>query len=102
MTVEISENKQHLIDKLTDVIRTHLHPKKILLFGSRATGRDKSYSDFDIAVEGVEINIRKERLVKEALDRRLGIFTVDLIYLDSADKDFKDLVLKTGKVLYEQ
>lgn len=102
MELEVSERKKYLIDEITDVIRTYLNPKKIFLFGSRAAGREKGYSDFDIAVEGGIMDIRKERIIKEILDQKLGIFSVDLVDLDRADKDFKNLVLKTGKVLYEQ
>lgn len=102
MAVLESEKTRHLINEITDVIRTYLNPNKIFLFGSRAIGRGKQYSDFDIAVEGAEMDIRKERLIKEALDQKLGIFSVDLIDLDHVDADFRELVLKTGKVLYEQ
>jgi predicted nucleotidyltransferase len=91
-----------MINDITDVIKTYLHPRKILLFGSRAMGREKRYSDFDIAVEGADMDIRKERLIKETLDQKLGIFSIDLIDLDRTDADFRELVLKTGKVLYEQ
>jgi predicted nucleotidyltransferase len=102
MAVLESEKTRQLIDEITGIIKTALHPKKILLFGSRAIGRGKKYSDFDIAVEGAEMDIRKERLIKEALDQKLGIFSVDLIDLDHVDADFRELVLKTGKVLYEK
>ena len=90
---------------LTDIvtlIRDFLHPRRIIIFGSRVSGRGREYSDFDIAVEGAEMNIRNERLLKDALDDKLGIITVDLINLDKVDSKFKQLVLKTGKVIYEQ
>ena len=79
-----------------------LNPKRIIIFGSRISGRGREYSDFDIAVEGTEMNIRNERLLKDALDDKLGIITVDLINLDKVDSKFKQLVLQTGRVIYEQ
>jgi len=108
MTIE--ENKaaaiddtktQELINTIINIVREHLHPKRIILFGSRAKGKEKEYSDFDIAVEGVEMDIRKERLLKEALDEKMGIYTVEVIDLDKVDEGFKQLVLKTGRVIYE-
>ena len=90
---------------LTDIvtlIRDFLHPRRIIIFGSRVSGRGREYSDFDIAVEGAEMNIRNERLLKDALDDKLGIITVDLINLDKVDSKFKQLVLQTGRVIYEQ
>ena len=80
----------------------HLNPGKIILFGSRATGKGKEYSDFDIAVEGAEMNLRKERLLKDTLDEKLGIFMLDLINLDKVDHGFKKIILETGTVVYER
>lgn len=97
-----SEQKQELIHTIVNVVNTYLHPKSIILFGSRATGKGKGYADFDIAVEGVKMDIRKERLLKESLDEKLGILTVDLINLDKVYIEFKRLVLEKGKVIYGQ
>ena len=97
-----SEQKQELIHTIVNVVNTYLHPKSIILFCSRATGKGKGYADFDIAVEGVKMDIRKERLLKESLDEKLGILTVDLINLDKVYIEFKRLVLEKGKVIYGQ
>lgn len=91
-----------IIDVIIETIRRYLNPSRIILFGSRAEGGGKRYADFDIAVEGVKMDIRKERLLKDAFDEKLGIFTVDLISLDKVDIEFKKLVLDKGKVIYEQ
>lgn len=96
------QKERELIDSIINIIKGFLHPRKIILFGSRAVGKGKRYADFDIAVEGVEMGIRKERLLKDALDERLGVFTVDLINIDKVDLEFKKLVLDKGKVIYEQ
>lgn len=92
---------QMIIDEIVTAVAANLKPARIILFGSRAAGRAWEYSDFDIAVEGVDMDIRKERLLKELLDEKLGIFMVDLINLDRVDDDFKRLILQTGEVLYE-
>jgi predicted nucleotidyltransferase len=94
-------NEQKIIKDIIDVVITFIHPSRVIMFGSRAGGKAREYSDFDIAVEGVEMDIRKERLLKEALDRKMGIFTVDLINLDKADREFKRLISQKGKVIYE-
>jgi len=74
MKIPVKDNEQSLIDNIVSLVISHLCPKKIILFGSRAVGKGRQYSDFDIAVEGIEMDIRKERLLKDALDERLGIF----------------------------
>ncbi len=96
------ESQESIIDEIVNTITAYLHPKRIYLFGSRAMGRSRRYSDFDIAVEGVKMTHRSERELKEALDARLGIFTVDLVNLDNVEPEFKMLILKTGRVVYEQ
>jgi predicted nucleotidyltransferase len=91
---------QQLINRIVQIIKDYIHPQKIILFGSRVTDNYRRYSDFDIAVENVEMDIRKERLVKEALDNELGIYTVDLINLNKVDVEFKKLILAKGTVIY--
>ena len=106
-------NEQKIINAIVDIVVSFLHPGKIILFGSRASGsgeekrifhgtdKVRKYSDFDIAVENAEINIRKERLLKDALDAKLGIYMVDLVDLAKVDPDFKNIIVSTGKVIYE-
>lgn len=92
--------KEALLHIIISVVVDYIHPKRIILFGSRVRGRNKKYSDFDIAVEGAEIDIRIERMLKEILDDKLGIYSVDLINLDKVDNEFKRLVLENGRVIY--
>ena len=95
-------DEDRLINAIVDVLISYLNPECIILFGSRVKGRDSEYADFDIAVEGVDMDVRTERTVKEILDKKMIIYTVDLINLDKVDNEFRDLVYKTGKVLYER
>ena len=63
------------LDLIVNTIKNYVNPKRIILFGSRATDKKvKKYSDYDVAIEGVWIDIRKERLLKTVLDEKLGIF----------------------------
>lgn len=98
----VNQKEQEVIDSIISILKEYIHPKRIILFGSRASGRSKRYADFDIAVEGVDMDIRKERLLKDALDERLGIYMVDLIDIDKVDKEFRKIIMDKGKVIYEQ
>jgi predicted nucleotidyltransferase len=97
-SIHLTENQ--IIEKIIQIIKDHLHPRQIILFGSRAMGTSREYSDFDIALESEEMDIRQERILKEALDNDLGIYAVDLINLKNVDDEFKNL-LEKGKVIYE-
>lgn len=96
------QKDREIIFSIVSIVMEHLESKRIILFGSRAVGKGQRYADFDIAVEGVQMDISKERLLKDALDEKLGIFTVDLINIDKVDVEFKNLILEKGKVIYEQ
>lgn len=75
VTADVEEKA---IAEIVNTIIDYLRPKRIFLFGSRVRGEGRRYSDFDVALEGVEMELRTERELKDALDARLGIFMVDL------------------------
>ncbi|HEY84451.1 MAG TPA: nucleotidyltransferase domain-containing protein [Chloroflexi bacterium] len=89
------------IAKIVHLIAGKIHPRRIIWFGSRAQGKTQPYADYDIAFEGVEMTHRTERHLKDLLDQQLGIFSVDLVNLDKADPQFKEIVEQTGKIVYE-
>lgn len=94
--------KEALLHIIISVVVDYIHPKRIILFGSRVKRIYKEYSDFDIGFEGAEIDIRIERMLKEILDNKLGIYSVDLINLDKVDDKFRRLVLENGRVIYSE
>ena len=96
------EREEKILKEIVNLLIEKLNPERIILFGSRAKGKSQKYSDFDIAIEGADLDIRTERKVKEILDEKLGIYSIDLINLDKSDEDFKKIVYKTGKILYER
>lgn len=95
-----TRNTEELLREIVDVVVSRVHPTRIILFGSRASGRAKTYADFDLAVEGAVMDARVERLLKEALDETAGIFTVDLVNLDKMEPEFREIVVRTGRVVY--
>ena len=57
--------EEKVIGEIVSTITAYLHPKRILLVGSRARGRGKRYSDFDVALECVAMTHRRERELKK-------------------------------------
>jgi len=41
-----------------------------------------------------------ERKIKEEIEEIAGLYKVDLVFLNAVDKSFKDIILKTGRVVY--
>lgn len=94
---EFEKNITTIVQTITEVT----DPKQIIWFGSRVHGTGHRYSDYDIALVGGDLDHRTERRLKESLDDRLGIFIVDLINIDKIDPEFKDRIIQTGVVVYE-
>ncbi|MBF0344435.1 MAG: nucleotidyltransferase domain-containing protein [Nitrospirae bacterium] len=90
-----------ILEAVVDTILSYVHPVRIILFGSRVSGGGHEYSDYDIAIEGVRLDIATSRLLKEAIDAKVGIYSVDLVELDRLDDGFRELVRNDGVVLYE-
>ncbi len=84
---------------LNEIIK--LNPNKIILFGSRARGNFRKNSDIDIAVD-IELNFRERRKLKERIYDISGLYSVDLVFLDSIDEKFKEKILEEGRILYEK
>ena len=89
--------------KLKNIIEElkQYNPKKIILFGSRARGDYKKNSDIDIAVD-LNVSFREKRKLREKIDALAGLYSVDLIFLNDVDENFKNKLLKEGKKLYEK
>ncbi len=100
-----SKTKPHrsvekVIEDLLDELKKH-NPKRVILFGSRAKETCNRHSDIDIAVD-LNLPFRERRKLKEKLNQIAGIYTIDLVFLPLVEENFKQIILKEGKVLYEK
>ncbi|MFZ0456378.1 MAG: nucleotidyltransferase domain-containing protein [Ignavibacteriaceae bacterium] len=93
--------KDKKLENIINILVNEINPKKLILFGSRGKGTDSFNSDYDIAVEAGSINFSEKRILKEKIDRVLGLHKIDLIFLKEIDAGFKDIIIKTGKIIYE-
>ncbi|MEO8210479.1 MAG: nucleotidyltransferase domain-containing protein [bacterium] len=98
----MTARENEILNNTIDIIIQDLNPQKIIMFGSRAKGKSKNNSDFDLAVDIKRPDVRTRRIVEEKIYNEAGLYSVDLIYLNSVEKNFRDLVLKTGRVVYER
>ena len=97
------------IEQMTQRIIDRFHPRKIVLFGSRARGDAQNDSDFDVLIVAPSDQPRWQRAVPvyRAL-AGLGI-SKDIVWWTPEEIDewqnvkthFINTVLREGKVLYE-
>ena len=91
-----------ILNRLIKVIIEDLHPKKIILFGSRGKGSYNYNSDYDLAIDAKKIEFREKRILKEKLNDMAGLHSIDIIFIKDVDKGFRNIILQTGKVVYEK
>jgi predicted nucleotidyltransferase len=94
--------KGEKLSMIKDIIVKAVDPKCIYLFGSRAEGTNKYYSDFDIAIKGAKDSFRTMRKVRQKLDEALGIHSVDVIQMEQVSDKFRELIEEKGKTIYER
>lgn len=100
--IAYKKREEEILSKIVSLLKEDLKPRRILLFGSRARGKYNPGSDFDIALDGKKVDVREMRELKEKLEEITGLYKVDIIFLESVDKEFKDIILRRGKILYER
>ena len=77
--------------------------RKVVIFGSRATGKHRPSSDIDLAVFGNHLNSTNiNRLASELEDLPLP-FMFDVVNYDSiSNKSLKDKIDSQGKLFFEK
>lgn len=90
------------LNNIIKILVDELNPDRLILFGSRGKGKAFINSDYDIAVDAHKIEFRKKRILKEKLEDILGLHKLDLVFINEVEKKFKEIILKTGKVVYER
>lgn len=101
-TKALSQRENEILQMAVAVLKKYLNPDKIILFGSRGKGGFHKNSDFDLAVDRERPDIRIERKISEEIDQVAGLYEVDIVYLSNVDEAFRDIILKTGKTVYER
>ncbi len=96
-------NVDDILQNIIKLLIGDLNPDRLILFGSRAKGTAHKGSDIDVAVEGGKsLEYREERKLKEKIEEVSGIYFVDIVFLGKISKDFRDMIMETGKVVYEK
>lgn len=89
-------------EKIKKIIFQFLDPKQyqIFIFGSRATGKAKKYSDYDVGIWGKKpVPPRILGLIEEALEESDLPYKVDVVDFSLVPKKFKKIALSKIKKL---
>ena len=91
--------RSEVLDKIVELAREILGAEKVILYGSRARGDDRSGSDFDIAFEGAD-PAKWLRFHGEVDETVPTLLRVDCVRMEDAPDDLRENILREGKVLY--
>jgi len=98
----ITNREKEVLNSIIDIIKEIINPEKIYIFGSRVKGTASFFSDFDIGIEDNTPDIEKLELLKEMLDDKAGLYSIDLVFLKDAEINFANLIRNYGIVIYEK
>lgn len=83
--------------EIKNILEKHIDLKKYeaFVFGSRATGEARKFSDYDIGIVGKKpVEFSTIALIREELEESDLPFSVDIVDFNFVDKDFKKVALK--------
>jgi type I restriction enzyme S subunit len=80
-----------------DILLEIIPGRKVMVFGSRATGRSKPHSDLDLVVMGdTPLPLRTMRQLKDAFDESRFPYQVDLVDWAATSDEFRKVILATA------
>ena len=99
---KFKKREEQILTGTVNILIEHLPPSKIVLFGSRSKGKNGKHADFDVAIDCKKPTISIQRKINAEIETISGLFSVDIIYMQSVDKDFMEIILTTGRVIYDK
>lgn len=91
-------NQKRIEDNIKKIIFEHLSPKdyQVFVYGSRAAGRARKWSDYDIGILGDRpVPDRVIMNIEEKLEESTDIlYNVDLVDFSTVSQDFKSIAMQ--------
>ena len=94
-------DSERYLSRIKDMLSQVLTGCQVYLFGSRATGRYREESDFDIGVLAPRDISRELSIAREMLEESAIPFTVDLVDLSATSIEFVEKVQREGILLWK-
>jgi type I restriction enzyme S subunit len=90
------------LTQIAAVFQTNTNIEKALVYGSRAKGNFKPWSDIDVALVG-NLDLQQKWRLEEKLDDLLLPWKFDIVlYKSLRNGELKEHINRVGVVLYEQ
>ncbi|MEI6462100.1 MAG: nucleotidyltransferase domain-containing protein [bacterium] len=81
------------LEFIKTVIRKYLNNSEnsVFIFGSRAIGNYKKYSDYDIGIEGKKLDLLKQSYIEEEFENSNFPYTVDIVDFNQVTDRFRNI-----------
>ncbi len=96
---------QKILQEIRHIIFRFLNPReyKVFIFGSRALGSGRKFSDIDIGIEGDQpMPSHMLMNIEEAFEESNIPYTVEVVDFSTVSDDFKKLALQKIKKLNQK
>ena len=95
--------KSNDMEKIQMIFRNYSNVEQVILFGSRAKGNYKTYSDIDIALIGTDLNLTVQQKIENDLDDLLLPYKFDVsIFHKIGNQDLIAHINRVGKLVYSK
>jgi predicted nucleotidyltransferase len=84
---------------LIDYFENNNKIKKVILFGSRAKRLENINSDIDLCIDCIE---KSRGTILEEINDVIGIYSCDIVFLDSLNEEIKNQIFKYGIEIYSK
>ncbi|MDU5108476.1 nucleotidyltransferase domain-containing protein [Clostridium sp.] len=91
--------EEKIYKNLISYFNNNKYIQKVVLFGSRAKGNYKYNSDIDL---GILCDKKYKGTIAEELDEIVGIYSLDIVFLDSMNDEIKLQIEKYGIEIYNK
>lgn len=89
--------EERIYKNLILYFKNNRYIQRVVLFGSRAKGNYRYNSDIDLAIL---CDKKYKGTIAEELDELVGIYSVDIVFLDSMNEEIKLQIEKYGIEIY--
>ncbi|MDD6793920.1 MAG: nucleotidyltransferase domain-containing protein [Clostridiaceae bacterium] len=86
-------------NKLMDYFRKNNEIRQVILFGSRAKGKEKYNSDIDLWIECNEEYTGK---IKYEIDDIVGVYSCDILFNRLNNQEIKEQIKRDGVLIYKK
>jgi predicted nucleotidyltransferase len=91
------------LDQIVKVFANHKEVDKVILYGSRAKGTQKPYSDIDVTILGDDLNLSLLQKLEIELDDLLLPYKFDVTRYNLIDNsDLVEHINRVGKTIYKK